>query len=148
MPYPGRVLSAAVARRLGPDRARAALLAAGAVAGCALVAVVDPNQPGRYPLCPTRALLGVDCPACGTLRGLHSLTRGRLVEALDHNLLLVVAVPALAWVWWQLVGRALGRRSEPPALPRWAVPAAAVAAIAFMVLRNLPVAGLAWLGSA
>jgi hypothetical protein len=142
------VLSAAVVRRLGPDRGRAATLAAGALAGCALLAVVDPNAPGRYPLCPTKALFGLDCPACGTLRGLHSLTRGRLLEALDHNLLLLVAVPIMAWAWVGLVARALGRPWTPPALPRWGLAAVVVVLVAFAVVRNLGLTGLTWLDSA
>ncbi|HEX4866721.1 MAG TPA: DUF2752 domain-containing protein [Acidimicrobiales bacterium] len=142
------MLSAVVARRLGPDRGRAATLAGAAVAGCALLAVVDPNEPGRYPLCPTAALFGLDCPACGTLRGLHSLTRGRIVEALDHNLLLLVAVPLGAWAWVGLVRQAQGRPWTPPALPRWGLPVLAVLLVVFAVVRNLGLAGLTWLDSA
>jgi hypothetical protein len=146
--YPGGVLSAAVTGRLGPDRGRAVRLAAAAVAGCALLAVVDPNEPGRYPLCPTKALLGLDCPACGTLRGLHSLTRGRWLEALDHNLLLLVAVPVMAWAWVGLVRQALGRPWAPPAVPRWGLPVAVVVLVVFAVVRNLGLEGLTWLDSA
>lgn len=134
--------------RLGPERSQAALLAAGAVAGCVLLAAVDPNQPGRYPTCPTRSLLGFDCPACGTLRGLHSLTRGRVWEALDHNLLLLVAVPVglLFWLGW--IRMALGRSRGGWSPPAWGVPVVVVVAVAFAVARNLPVDALRWLDSA
>jgi hypothetical protein len=130
----------ALRERLAVDpRTGAAAAVAGAIAGCAVLALVDPNQPGHYPTCPTRALLGIDCPACGTLRGLHALLHGHVLEALDHNLLLLVAVP------WAVV--LLARRAAPligrPA--RWLVlsPVATnvviAVAIVFTLLRNLPI---------
>jgi hypothetical protein len=132
----------AARERLGP-----AALVVGALCGCALVAAVDPNEPGRYPACPTRALLGVDCPACGTLRGLHALLHGRVGDALGHNLLLAVAVPVALLVWIRLGLAALGRPLPQLTVPRWVVPAAAVVSATFALLRNLPVASLTWLGS-
>lgn len=138
---------AALHRRLGPERAVPAGLAISAVCGCALLALVDPDGSDRYPTCPTRALLGIDCPACGTLRGLHALGRGRLGEALDHNVLLALAVPLAFALWWRWVRASLGRPSPAIAPPAWAVPAAVVLAATFAVLRNLPVPSLAWLGS-
>lgn len=137
-----------LSRRLGPERAAAASLAVGAVCGCALLALVDPNEGGRYPTCPTRALLGIDCPACGTLRGLHALSRGQLGAALDHNLLLLVAVPFGLFVWLRWVRTALGRIVPPIALPRWALPAIVAVATVFAVVRNLPGGPLSWLDSA
>lgn len=137
---------AVVAPPLG--RRRSTLLAVGALAGCALLALADPDDGGPYPTCPTRALLGLDCPACGTLRGVHAALRGRVGEALDHNLLLLVALPvaALTWVSWlteALVGRAVHLRWPP-----WALPGAIVLAAAFGLARNLPGDGLGWLASA
>jgi hypothetical protein len=141
------VLAAVLTRRLGPERAVPASLAVGAVFGCALIALVDPNDGGRYPACPTRALLGIDCPACGTLRGLHAISRGQLGRALDHNLLLLLAVPMGLALWLQWVRGALGRPARPMVLPGWAVPTAIVVGIAFTLARNLAGDPLAWLGS-
>lgn len=129
------------------ERATAATLAVGAVCGCALVALVDPGESSAYPACPTRALLGIDCPACGTLRGLHALTRGQLGRALDHNVLLLLAVPVGLVAWWGWVRGALGRPVRPVTTPRWAVPALVVVAVAFTALRNVDVAALSWLAS-
>lgn len=140
--------AAVLTRHLGPERAVPASLAIGALCGCALVALVDPANGGLYPVCPTRALLGIDCPACGTLRGLHALGRGRIVEALDHNLLLFLAVPIGALVWWYWLRAALGRPSRPIATPHWAIPALIVVAAVFAVARNLPIQSLSWLDSA
>lgn len=138
------MLGAPLATRLGPDQRTAASLVVGAVAACAGLALVDPDG-GSYPLCPTSALLGIDCPACGTLRGLHALSRGRLGEALDHNLLLLVAVPLGLLLWLGWAATALGRPRPPVPAPRWLAPVAIGVALAFTVLRNLPGGPLTWL---
>ncbi len=116
--------------------------AAGTIVGLAYLAAVDPNQPGHYPLCPTQALLSVDCPGCGLMRGTHDLITGDVPRALDHNVLLVVLVPlALVlwgrWVWrsWQgftpaVTYRAFRRRTRLLIL-------AVVLLLAFGVIRNV-----------
>jgi hypothetical protein len=138
----------ALQERLAADpRIRSAATIAGALAGCALLALVDPNEPGHYPTCPTRALLGIDCPACGTLRGIHALTHGHLLEALDNNLLLAVAVPwamvTLALSAGPLLGRPARRLHLPPAVARLAL----AVVIVFFVARNLPIPAFGVLGS-
>lgn len=72
-----------------------ALFAAG------LVWVLDPHE-GGYPPCPTAALLGIDCPACGGLRGTHLLLNGDIAGAADNNILLLVLLPilGLAYLRW------------------------------------------------
>jgi hypothetical protein len=79
-------------------------LAAGAaaLAGCVLVFAIDPNEPGHYPVCPTRAILGIDCPGCGLMRGTHDLLHGNIAGAVDHNLLIPVLLPLvlLLWLGW------------------------------------------------
>jgi hypothetical protein len=103
---------------------------------------VDPNQPGHYPVCPTRALLGIDCPGCGLMRGTHDLLHGNVAGALDHNVLLAVLVPLAVVLWARWVRRAwtgvtpevtraqLRRRNN-------AVLAGVVLLLAFGVVRNL-----------
>ncbi|MGD9955949.1 MAG: DUF2752 domain-containing protein [Candidatus Nanopelagicales bacterium] len=143
-----------------PRAARAPLaVGAAALLGAAYIGLVDPNQPGHYPLCPTKALTGLDCPFCGGLRAAHSLTRLDLVGASDHNLLAVAfAVPlVLLWAAWlrrEWIGDPEGRTSHPlqsfsAAVLRpqvlWPVVAALVL---FTVVRNVGgVPALAWLGS-
>lgn len=80
--------------------------AAGVGAAVTYLALVDPNEPGHYPLCPTRAFFGVDCPGCGLLRGTHDLVTGDLRGALDHNILLVALVPFAIILWLRWLGRA------------------------------------------
>ena len=66
------------------------------LATTAYVRQVDPNQPGHYLPCPLKFVTGIDCPACGGLRCVHSLTNGDIVGALDHNALAVVVLPLIA----------------------------------------------------
>jgi hypothetical protein len=126
--------------------ARWATLAA--LAGAtAYVGVVDPSGRGVYPLCPSRLLFDIDCPACGGLRGTHDLLRGHVGQALDHNLLLpgFLAVLGLALALWllPLVGRPAGTLR----FPRWATMGAVAVVTAFTVARNLPLAPLEFLAS-
>jgi hypothetical protein len=124
-------------------------VAVGLGAACIGLAVWNPGDHG-VALCPTKAVTGLDCPFCGGLRAVASLGRGDVVRAMDHNLLVVLAVP-LAVVWWVVWWRA-DRRGEPA--PRLRLPRAAWVAIVgvlavFTVVRNLPVGGVPhWLNSA
>jgi Protein of unknown function (DUF2752) len=105
----------------------------------AYVALVDPARGGLYPRCPSRLLLGLDCPFCGGLRGTHDLLHGDLSGALDHNLLLpaylvAAAVLAVCYLLLPLVGRPAPRVR----LPRWVVIGGAAVVVTFTVARNLP----------
>jgi hypothetical protein len=131
----------------GLSRRHAATLAAGAVVGCAVLAVVDPTDSDVLPSCPTQAIFGYDCPVCGVSRGLHALTRGRVGTALDHNVLLLVAVPIGLVMWWQWARTAMGRSAAPRTLPSWVVPVTIAVAVLFTIVRNLDVSGARWLAS-
>jgi Protein of unknown function (DUF2752) len=130
----------------GGTVARWATLAALAAA-TAYVGLVDPSRGGLYPRCPSRLLFGIDCPACGCLRGTHDLLHGHIGRALDHNLLLpgFLAVLGIVLALWLLP--LVGRPAVPLTVPRWAKIGAAAVAIAFTVARNLPVASLEFLAS-
>jgi hypothetical protein len=122
------------------------LVVLGTAAG-AYIYAVDPNQPGGYPLCPTRALFGVDCPGCGSLRAIHALLHGDVARALDHNILLVLALPAIvAYLAYTAYG-AFVRPVRPLRVPvAFGIGAVAVA-VTYAVLRNLTWGPLAYLAS-
>lgn len=132
-------------RTRGPSAAAVATLSATGV-----VALVDPHQPGHYPLCPFRALTGLDCPFCGGLRATNDLAHGHVAAAASHNLLLVVSAPllVLGWVAWLRRAarpeRAGNARTVTAASARARV-AVLVVLVAFAVVRNTPWG--AWLGS-
>lgn len=124
------------------------MLAGTAVAGCAYVALVDPNQSSWYPQCPFKAMTGWDCPGCGVTRAIRAVVTGHPLRALDHNALVVVA--AVIAMAWYLVNRLRVRRGRPPLTFRWSAWRTAVVVVvvvAFWIGRNIDWGPLRWLGS-
>lgn len=127
-------------------RVRAPLALAGTVAAATVVLHLrDPHDSGSYLFCPWLLLTGTYCPGCGGLRAVNDLTHGDVGSAASSNLLFVVAIPLLVWLWsrW-FVDSWRGRPHRPD--QRAGVIGASVfgaVALAFWVARNLP--GLDWL---
>jgi hypothetical protein len=135
-------------RHVAPWVGPAAVLVAG-LGACAYIAAVDPNHSTAYPQCPTKLLTGLDCPMCGATRAVHSLLRGDVIGAMDHNLLFVLLLPAFAYgfVAWTM-GR-LGHPMRPlPMSSRWVAIPLAVVLLAFAVVRNLSWGPFHWMNSA
>jgi hypothetical protein len=136
-------------QRPEPAWAAPARVGAIAVAGTALLAVGNPNTT-HVPLCPLKATTGLDCPLCGGLRAVHALTRLRIGEALDHNVLFTLSAPLLivGWLLWfhdTATRDRDGRAGPMRAAPRWLMPTVIALFLTFGVVRNLP--ALHWLGS-
>lgn len=102
----------------------------------------NPAQPGTgyYPSCPFNALTGLNCPGCGTLRGLHQLTHGHLLTALNYNVLMVLALPFLGYtlISYALVA-ARGRGLPKPFIKPVFIKALFWIVLSFWILRNIPV---------
>lgn len=98
-------------RPLGRRLAAPIGVAALAVASCTYLAFINPNEAGHYPVCPSRAIFGIDCPGCGGMRGMYCLMHGDVSGAMNHNVLLLAVVPlaVVFWVWW-LIRSVQGRR--------------------------------------
>ncbi|MBW1296795.1 DUF2752 domain-containing protein [Aquimarina litoralis] len=45
---------------------------------------------GFFPSCIFHSLTGYHCPGCGSQRAVHDLLNGRILQALQHNLLFVI----------------------------------------------------------
>lgn len=119
-----------------------------ALAGCVTIALLDPQTRGQLtPACPFKAATGWDCPGCGSTRALHALTQGDPLLAADHNLLVVLLLPVLAWAWVAWLRFRLVHRSVAPTLAPGTTFGLVAVLVAFWVLRNLPFAPWAWLGS-
>ena len=119
--------------------ARPAAVAAAAAGSLAVVALVDPNEPGHYPTCPFLALTGHACPGCGSLRALHALTHGDVVGAIARNALVVAAIPLLVWLWVRWIHRVWVGAPRPQPAPAAALWAGLGLVIGFWVVRNLAV---------
>lgn len=118
------------------------LTVAGAAGVCALVWVGDPTTPGGFlPVCPTKALFGVDCPGCGSLRMIYALLHGNLADAVRFNAVAVLALAFLtvAFGGWTY-GRIVRRRIVSWHHHRWAAPVTLAVVGTWFVLRILPFA--------
>lgn len=118
------------------------LVAASTTALCAAVWAGDPTTPnGPLPVCPTKALLGIDCPGCGSMRMLYSLMHGDVPAAARFNALGLVAVVLLVWAYvgWTY-GRVTGRRVRSWQHGRWSAMLALILTVTWFVVRNLPFA--------
>jgi hypothetical protein len=118
------------------------MVAASATLVCAAIWVGDPTTPhGPLPVCPTKALLGIDCPGCGTLRMLYSLMHGDVLAAARFNALGLVAVMLLIWAYgvWTY-GHVRGRRIASWQHHRWAAAVTLSLVSVWFVVRNIPFA--------
>ncbi|MGA7050041.1 MAG: DUF2752 domain-containing protein [Mycobacterium sp.] len=116
------------------------VVAASTTLVCAAVWVGDPTTPnGPLPVCPTKALLGIDCPGCGSLRMLYSLMHGNLLAAARFNALGLAALVLLVWAYlaWTY-GRVVGRRIQSWQHYRWSAMTTLSLVAAWFVLRNIP----------
>jgi hypothetical protein len=123
--------------------------AVGVILATGYIRAVDPNEPGHYPLCPTLALLGIDCPGCGGLRATHALANGDIITAIDHNAFFVAIVPLLVGLWALWLYRAWtgvtpARTPARDRVARAAPMIIVIIAMAFAVVRNF----VPFLGSA
>jgi hypothetical protein len=109
-----------------------------------VLALVDPAQPGRYPVCPFLALTGRWCPGCGSLRAVNQLLHGQVGAAIALNPLTVVLLPYLVYCWVAWASRSVdGPRLRPLLTSPAAGRAVVVTVCAFWLLRNVPAAPFA-----
>jgi hypothetical protein len=118
------------------------VVAASATLMCAAIWAGDPTTPnGPLPVCPTKALLGIDCPGCGSLRMVYSLMHGNLLAAARFNALGLAAVVLLTWAYFSWTyGRLVGRRIRSWQHRRWAAAVTLSLVLAWFVVRNIPFA--------
>jgi len=74
------------------------------IAGCLIAAAIlflfDPAEIALYPKCPFYVITGYQCPGCGTLRGLHALLHGQLIQAMRFNFFMVLSIPLLIFLFF------------------------------------------------
>lgn len=123
-------------RFLGPF-----VVVAGAGAACAAVWFGDPTTPGGpLPTCPTKMLLGITCPGCGTMRAVYSLLHADLGAALHYNALAVVAFLLLGWAFLAYVVRLWsGKRIPSWQSVRYMPWVVLTVVVVWFVIRNIPI---------
>lgn len=117
------------------------------VLGClGVLRLKDPRTLGFGELCPSRRLLNLACPGCGSTRTTYDLLHGEFASALRMNpALVLVGVPL--GTWWSatlLSTVVLGSAPRLRVAPRVGY-GIAIALVAYFMLRNLPFESLKWL---
>jgi hypothetical protein len=119
-----------------PRTAPTALVAAAGL-GAAYLWGTDPHEPGHVlPVCPFRALTGLQCPACGGTRMTYDLMHGDLAAAWQDNALLLILAPFLLWLLasWAVAG--WRGQTYRVTLPRYGGGVLLAVALTWAVLRN------------
>ncbi|NEQ72154.1 MAG: DUF2752 domain-containing protein [Okeania sp. SIO2C9] len=111
------------------------------ILGAAIILYLfDPSIPGQlYPPSPFRALTGLYCPGCGTLRGLHHLLHGRFWVAFGLNPLMVLSLPYLFYSYLSyslpvITGHKIPKIYVRSSVIWWLLKIV----LAYWILRNIP----------
>ena len=100
----------------------------------------EPGRTGVFPVCPFRALTGLNCPGCGTARGLHQLLHGNVLAAFELNPLLLLTLPVLGYILISYTRFAVTGRAMPQvAFSRKYVWLISALVLGFWVFRNTAV---------
>ncbi len=111
-----------------------------AAAAVILLRIFDPASSGIFPPCPVHYLTGWYCPGCGSLRALHALLHGNLMQAWAMNPLTVMLLPFLSYgLISEGLVRVRGRGLPQPSLSAVQIRALFLVIVIFGVVRNLPV---------
>lgn len=115
-----------------------------ATAGLLVVALNDPASSGFFPPCIFLKLTGFECPGCGSTRCLHQLLHGNVKEALDLNLLAVIALP---WLLWRFGHWLFGKTITRPKLDYKIIAMFGIVIVTFGILRNTGIDSLSFLAA-
>jgi hypothetical protein len=107
---------------------------------------VNPSNSSLYPPSPFRALTGLYCPGCGTLRALHQLLNGHILKAFELNPLMILAMPYLVYSYLCYSAPVILGQKIPQVFikPAWIWLTLKIILV-YWVLRNIPFAPFSWL---
>jgi Protein of unknown function (DUF2752) len=106
----------------------------------------NPSSSSIYPPSPFRALTGLYCPGCGTLRALHQLLHGHILKAFELNPLMMFAMPYLIYSYVSYSAPVILGQKIPQIFikPNWIWLILKII-LGYWVLRNIPFAPFSWL---
>ena len=107
------------------------------IAAGAFYFVQDPATADIMPRCWFKALTGWQCPGCGTQRAIHAALHGHLIEAVQYNAMLVVAVPLLILLLVAEAVRSSHRQAYLRINAPWVSVTLLVLLAAWWVVRNI-----------
>ena len=118
-------------------RITAASLWALSTGGAAYLFFFEPGRTGFFPACPFRTLTGLNCPGCGTTRGLHQLLHGNFVAAFELNPLMILMLPVLGYFLLAFTKSAITGRPMPQIhIPSGYVWLFSLVVLGFWIFRN------------
>jgi hypothetical protein len=105
----------------------------------AVIWLIDPRQL-PLPSCWFHRITGLYCPGCGATRATHDMLHGDIASALRHNALWTLGLPLALYAAASETLMLLGRRPlwGNPSRRSWLVCTVACVAVAFFLLRNIP----------
>lgn len=133
------MLSFKARQATGRERVLAVILLPAIIAIGATVGYRDPQRLPFAPRCPSRAVLGLECPGCGSTRAVHYLVNLDPGMAWRHNpALLLIGVPLLLFFMAGLIATITAGRHWSLVAPRRTGLLIAGMFIVYAVVRNLP----------
>ncbi|WP_405206072.1 DUF2752 domain-containing protein [Aquimarina sp. LLG6339-5] len=93
---------------------------------------------GFFPSCPFHLLTGYHCPGCGSQRAIHDLLNGRILQALQHNLLFVIlAIVLFIKLYNYTAKRFLNKKLKDWTYNKYFTYIILITIISYWILRNI-----------
>lgn len=106
----------------------------------------NPAGSQLYPSSPFRAITGLYCPGCGSLRAIHQMLHGHFLTALDLNPLMVLTAPYLIYSFISYTSPVILGTKIPQVYIKSAwIQLFLKVVLAYWVLRNIPFSPFNWL---
>jgi hypothetical protein len=104
-----------------------------------LIYKIDPADSKVFPPCPFHKLTGLYCPGCGSLRAVHQISHGNIIQAFRLNPLMVIMAPFVGYALIRQLIYTLIRKPLRPVFikPVWVWILLGII-IAYWIGRNIP----------